>query len=120
MAAAEVEEGAQVERTGIVGELVQAEHQRCFLEEIGCLSDFLGQLPVQAPQVVAEKLQHGHGEHVALELEDGVAFGRIGCGHSGYLCLDGGTYSGMPCVSQPSSGDGGRDCEGYGKSARGL
>lgn len=87
--ATQVHQLAQIELTFAFRQLVQRQHQGDVLEEVGGLRHFLGQLPVQALQVVVRQLQHGDGEHAALELEHGVLVEEIGLAHGSPTALNG-------------------------------
>ncbi|MCY1340891.1 hypothetical protein D9M69_268180 [compost metagenome] len=81
VAAADFQQGREVEGGVAVGQLVQRHDQRCVLEEVRRLGDFFVQLPVEAFEVVVRQLHHGDGEHAALELEHGVLVEKVSLAH---------------------------------------
>ena len=64
-------------------QFVQCQDQRCIAEKIWRLCDFGGQLPIKAFEIVAGQLQHGNGQHAALQLEHGILVWRLDLAHIG-------------------------------------
>src|SRR5690554_3138230 len=77
MVAADAQQGYQAGDVQRVIEFFQADQYRGVLEEIRCLLDLFRQLNGEAFRCLAHQLHHGHGQHAALEMEDGVAVEQV-------------------------------------------
>lgn len=81
MLAAECDQCLDVDFPRRLGQFVQRQDQRRIVEEVRGLFDLGRELFVETFDVVAGQLQHGDGEHAALELEGWGLVGEVGLAH---------------------------------------